>query len=419
MDILVYTLLSLIIAYNINTSLPIYVTPRFTGKAGNIAAFASLFVLCLFPVIPRFFPSLLLFGVLYAVYLAIFYKDNWPKLSATSTIFFSIMGSWSYLSSYILTPLRLAKETKPVEVALLVLLVCLHLTYFTVFREYSLAEKEAAELLNLFSPPLWRAISLIALCPALVIFLLVLNPPQNPVLSLLANFLAIGAASLMLPLLLLAANGLRLAEENTKLKENAEYYQEIEFQQTQLRKFKHDLMNQFTVIATYLDLGENEKATEYFKELGAQYSKITTNYTKNSLVNAVLNSKQQKANAQGLKLDIYVDIPETADFNPTDLCTMLANALDNAIEADPPDKMISMTMMTEGSNIVFTCVNRYTGKLKESRTGGFITSKQDKLSHGLGVRNIKEAVKRMGGSVTITTTDQTFTLTAILPNESQ
>ena len=420
MEFLVYALLSIIITYNINVLMPHYLTPRFPSKAGRFIAGAALFVLCLFPVIPHFLPSFFLFGILYGIYLIIFYKGRHNKVIALAMIFFSIMGSWSYLSSMILGPLILDSTVRPLEIAQLLLLVGLHILYFTAIRQFSASRKEQIQQLDLFTDNLWKAISLISLCPSLVIFLLVINPGPSRVFALVINFLAIGASSLMIPLLLQTGKSYRLAEENAQLKENAEYYEEIKLQQTQLRKFKHDLMNQFTVVATYLDLGENEKAKAYFKELGAQFSTITMNYTQDALVNAILNAKQQKAKGKGIKLDIYADLPEELHYNQTDLCTLIANSLDNAIEANPPDKLITMIFMQEEESLVFTCMNKYSGPILKQKDGSILTTKEDKISHGLGIRNIKEAVKRMGGTVTITTTDHVFSLTATLPlSESQ
>ena len=418
MEFVAYALLSFIMSHNINAILPLYMPSRFTSKAGRAGRRGALFVLCLFPVIPHFLPSFFTFGVLFVIYLSIYYKGNPFRKGAIAMIFLSIMGSWSYLSACVMNPLIGNPKPTALELALFVLLLCLYLSYFTVMREYAELHAEDIAPLDFFHNNLWKAYSLIAVCPSLVILLLVINPPDTTLFVLVITFITIGAASIIFMLLFSAGNSYRIAEENARLKDNAEYYKELELQQTKLRQFKHDLMNQFTVLATYLDLGETAKAGEYLKELGAEASKLSVSYTKDTLVNAVLNAKQQKAQALGLKVEIYIDVADLR-YNPSDLCTLIANSLDNAIEANPPDGLISMTMMHEEENIVFNCSNRFKAVPHKMKDGSFETSKKDKLNHGLGLRNIKEAVKRMGGTVDIDTSGGVFSLTATLPNVSQ
>ena len=218
----------------------------------------------------------------------------------------------------------------------------------------------------------------------------------------------------MFPLLYQAGKSTKLAEENSKLKERTGYYQEVENQQLSFRKFKHDLMNQFTVIATYLDLGENDKAIAYFKELGTEFSSLTRTFTDNTLINAVLNSKYQMARIQGINMDITVDI-HNITLDETELCTLIANSLDNALEADPPDRTIKASLVEKDDVFTFICQNSYSGEIRQAEDGSFITHKDDSRNHGLGINNIKDAVRSMGGTVSFTADGSIFTVAASIP----
>ena len=184
-------------------------------------------------------------------------------------------------------------------------------------------------------------------------------------------------------------------------------------------KMKHDLMNHFTVIATYLDLGENDKAVSYLKEIGTEFSELTRQYTSSTMINAILNSKRQKAKGRGIELSVTSDSSSEVKTDETDLCTLIANTLDNAIEALPPDRTIKAEIADDGTTLFFSVSNRYDNKIERAPDGSFISSKADKKNHGLGMKNIQQAVERLNGRITITTDSGIFRVYAEIPLAKQ
>ena len=94
---------------------------------------------------------------------------------------------------------------------------------------------------------------------------------------------------------------------------------------------------------------------------------------------------------------------------------MVANALDNAIEADPPDGKIDVMLSDKDGRLLFTCTNSYAGDVRIADDGSFITHKDDSRNHGLGINNIKDAVRSMGGTVSFTADGSIFTVAASIP----
>ena len=299
-----------------------------------------------------------------------------------------------------------------------VLLVVLAILYFSIFRVY-FRQVSDSMLLASFSKRMWNYATIIALAPSVIVLTLVVNPPKNLLLLQALTFFSILIATMLFPLLYQMGRSAKLSEENSRLRAMGAYYQSVEAQQQEIRKLKHDLMNHLTVIATYLDLGENDKAVDYLKELGTRFSELTKQYTQNTLINAILNSKQQKASTQGLAIEIKADVESKLNLDETDLCTLIANSLDNAIEANPPDKKIQLELLQDEDRLLFSVTNRYEKKIRMEADGSFITSKDDSKNHGLGIKNIKEAVERMGGKIEITTNDNIFRLYAEIRLENE
>ena len=414
MVLVLHCILSLILAWNISAAIPAFLTPRFQSRISTILKTAILYIICLFPIIPDFVQTYMMSFIVFAVYIFFFYKESKEKTISLSVIFFSIIGAWSYLSSWWIE--RISTPGFPASIGAIAaaLLITLALLYFSIFRVYFRQVSDSVALES-FTPRMWNYATVIALAPSVIILTLVVSPPENLILLQALTFFSILSSTVIFPLLYQMGRSAKLAEENSRLKIRSEFYQSIEAQQQELRKLKHDLMNHFTVIATYLDLGENDKAIEYLKEIGARFSELTKQYTPNTLINSILNFKMQKASTEGLTLEVKADVSSRLNIDETDLCTLIANSLDNAIEANPPDRRIVLEMLEDGSRLLFSVTNRYEREIGRRSDGSFITSKGDSKNHGLGIRNIKEAVERMNGRIDITAKDNVFRVYAEVP----
>ena len=294
------------------------------------------------------------------------------------------------------------------------LLIILSLLYFSIFRVHFKQVSESM-LLDSFTSRMWNYATIVAVTPSALVLTLVASPPTNILLQQAMAFLAIGVSTVIFPLLYQMGRSAKLSEENSRLKVRAQFYQGIEQQQNEIRKMKHDLMNHLTVIATYIDLGESEKAMDYLKEIGAKFSEMTEQYTPSTLLNAILNSKRQRALMEGITLEIKADMDRRPAIDEMDLCTLVANSLDNAIEASPPDKTIRLELILDGPRLLYTITNSYVRKIQKQADGSYISSKDDKVNHGIGIRSMEEAVSRMGGRMDISAHDSVFRLEAVIP----
>ncbi len=388
--------------------------PRFKSHLSVFVRTALLYVICLFPVIPDFVQTYIVCFLLFILYIFVFFKAGTEESITFSVIFFSVIGSWSYLSTWWIQRIISSNMPSLLTLVIAVLLIILASLYFSIFRVYFHQVSDSMYLQS-FSKRMWNYATFIALSPSVIILSLVASPPHNPLLRQMLTFFSIALSTVIFPLLYQMGRSAKLAEENSKLRARGEYYQSIEAQQQEIRKLKHDLMNHLTVVATYLDLGDYGKAMEYLKEIGTRFSELTKQYTPSTLINAILNYKKQKAEAEGIELEIKTDITAKPDDTEIDLCTLISNALDNAIEARPPDRKIKLEMLDDGEKLLFSVTNHYDNEIKKAEDGSFVSSKDDKKNHGLGIKNIKEAVIRMGGKIEITAEDGTFRVYAEIP----
>ncbi|MBQ3421054.1 MAG: sensor histidine kinase, partial [Romboutsia sp.] len=137
----------------------------------------------------------------------------------------------------------------------------------------------------------------------------------------------------------------------------------------------------------------------YLKEIGTSISKLNKNiYTDNIAINSVLISKMIKDNDINIDLDIKVN--STINMSNVDICIILGNLLDNAIEACnliDGYKFIDLKINTKDNKLIIKISNNTNGYVNKVN-GRFITTKNSDMS-GLGLTQIDNIVKEYNGYI--------------------
>ncbi|MDY4583137.1 MAG: GHKL domain-containing protein [Candidatus Faecousia sp.] len=192
------------------------------------------------------------------------------------------------------------------------------------------------------------------------------------------------------------------------------YYQGIQREQTQVRTLRHDLRNHLTVLQDLIANGEKEKAEDYVKQiLGSPALKGSWQLCGNVTANAVLAAKAEEMTRLGLDGDIRVSLPEKLPVADVDLCALLGNALDNAMEAAAKagDKKISVRCRADKGMLMLKVTNALAGDEQEN----LATTKADKKRHGFGLAGMREIAQRYGGTLEATADGGCFVLLVCLP----
>lgn len=168
----------------------------------------------------------------------------------------------------------------------------------------------------------------------------------------------------------------------------------------EIKKAEHDLKHHLFSILGTLENGDIPQATEYLKSLLKEYETSIFKYVslENSAINSVINFKIGRCRANGidLKLEIESDFTE---FEDTDICVLLSNVLDNAIEASqsvPENAMITLTVSNQQNYLCILVRNRITKSVLQDNKN-LNTTKEDKKNHGLGIYSINQIVDKYDG----------------------
>ena len=185
-----------------------------------------------------------------------------------------------------------------------------------------------------------------------------------------------------------------------------------------MRSWRHDYRNHIQVLKAYADKGDLQAITDYLKELEADLCTVDTVFkTGNPMTDTILNSKISLANDRGIRVEADAHIPALLNFSAVDLCTILGNLFDNAIEASvalpPEQRVIRVYMDMRGVQLYISFLN-FTGGGKLKKVGNMIKSSKGG-DHGLGLGRIDSVVKKVGGYLSVNSEDGAFTTEILLP----
>lgn len=219
---------------------------------------------------------------------------------------------------------------------------------------------------------------------------------------------------LLLRAILALADYERLQSESQLSALRELYYQSLQREQSQVRTLRHDMRNHMSVLLGLLERGETVKAEEYVGELiGSPALSGGRHICAHPAANAVLSVKLGELERLGIPADFQVNLPENLPLSDTDLCALLGNALDNAMEAcakvKTPD--IKLRCRVEKGMLMLMVSNPLPGDEKP----GLVTTKADGKNHGFGLPGMAEIARRCGGSLDTCTKDGRFELIACIP----
>lgn len=184
-----------------------------------------------------------------------------------------------------------------------------------------------------------------------------------------------------------------------------------------LRKFRHDYRNHMIVINALLESGSTDRARNYINAMNSgirdSISKIATG---NFISDAIINNKAVVAAQAGNSISFSGQFP-CEGISDEDICTILANALDNALEATDslgPGKTIYIEGKIKNSNFILNISNPVKENVRIGKNNTLKTSKKNSSEHGIGIKNIQRVVKKYNGSLTLGCENLIFDLGVIL-----
>lgn len=223
---------------------------------------------------------------------------------------------------------------------------------------------------------------------------------------------------------------LNLSKEKELQKYNTVYAQQLELCTQHMREkeaiweefrnTKHDMKQHYIILTSMLESNDYKGIEEYLgKIINMELPyKLGVSRTNNIVVDAMINAKYSMALNKGIKVDLDIHIPMELPFKNADICILMGNILDNAIEASMQlsgeKRYVKLFMKYEVNVLILTVINAFSGELIRNREGRIMTNKDNPSNHGIGLESVKKVADKYQGSVVIETKSELFIIKVIL-----
>ena len=202
----------------------------------------------------------------------------------------------------------------------------------------------------------------------------------------------------------------RLRQENQLLVMQRQRYESLKAAIEEARQARHDLRHQLNQISMLVEEGDMEGLRGFLARSVSRIPSLETRFCENSAADSVVGYYCGLCGREEIPIHVRLDLPETLPVDEMDLCLVLSNLLENALEASlrtaAVRRQITVTAYLHASRLLLIEVeNPFDGAVKE-KDGVFCSSKRK--GDGVGLQSVRHIAERSGGASTFTYQDGVF-----------
>ncbi len=193
---------------------------------------------------------------------------------------------------------------------------------------------------------------------------------------------------------------------------------EIENIYMTMRGWRHDYHNHLQSLKGFLSLNKVDQMKNYLNELETDLDSIDTLYHSGNLqLDSILNSKLAIAEKGQIRIHCDASIPPQLHVSDLDLCVILGNLLDNAIEScrkiENPDERFIRVYIGILKKQLYISITNATSETVKQRTDHYFTTKRG--DHGHGLKRVDQVVKKYDGYLNRQNEPGVFATEIVLP----
>ena len=233
---------------------------------------------------------------------------------------------------------------------------------------------------------------------------------------------------LAMPVFVIVSTTERALKEKNKSQETyiaaeLEYIGQYKKKQVETQQFRHDIKNNLALTQMMLDEGHVDEAREHVRDMLGNVSSLSPKYvTGDEMLDLIVSMKADRMEEMNIRFTLDGVADGGLGMKPMDMCSIFANALDNAIEAASSceEPAVSFSIKRTDKFFVIKIVNSANKKVdidKLFSCSGY-TSKSDKEHHGFGLMNVRRAIEDCNGILRAESDEKSFAMSIMLPREN-
>ena len=214
---------------------------------------------------------------------------------------------------------------------------------------------------------------------------------------------------------------MRLTQENRFLQMQAAQYRILQKSIEDTRRASHDLRQHFKALQGCVESGDMARVAEYVKAYGESLPPDTVcRFCKNYAVDAVLHHYAEQAVRHQTDMEVSARMEEKTIIPQPELCVLLGNLLENAIEACAGSKaprIIRLHIRQQGKQALYLTLDNTSDQPPKSDGGRFLSSSHD--GFGIGTESVRVIAKRYNGDTRLEWKDGMFYVSVMLSAQNK
>lgn len=210
-------------------------------------------------------------------------------------------------------------------------------------------------------------------------------------------------------------------EQNLRMKNRmvTESYHALEEWALQDAGLRHEHRHRLTALQCQYENRDYEGVGRLLKQFLDQPG-FQVSFSENTAINTILQGAAAKADRQNISFTASVQVPDVLNIPDEDLCALLMNMLDNALEAAQDSAhgvtpYIRLHIKVVGLYLAIKCENSFSGEIRKDQHGKLLTTKADSAAHGFGIPQMERVAEKYYSLLQISYTDTgSFTVEAAL-----
>jgi len=203
---------------------------------------------------------------------------------------------------------------------------------------------------------------------------------------------------------------------NTQFRQAKAEFESMRQMQQNAAAYRHDMRHHFTFLQGLASEERIDEIKEYLRTAQSDIDAITPmRFCENETVNLILSSFASKAKQSDIMFNVDAKLPESLAFSDTEICSLLSNVLENAVQAsgkiaDVNERCIKLRIFSKNNKLCIDIRNRY--HVEPVFFQGLPVANEE--GHGYGTKSMAHIVEKHGGICQFSVKDGWFTFQATI-----